>query len=293
MGVLTIAGRIVLVVLNIILIIVSLLLIVFGFILKFGNEIVRPYIKETLESIENAAKNVYSDSDFNTEAFDIGAMLSDLTVVMIVVGVALLAFSFVGCCSACCNISTLALVYAIVLIVLLLAQVILVILVYAAPGLLKDNLNKGLDKTFDKYEGLKSKTTTSVGWNWAMQYYDCCGGRSYKDFENKGTWKVNDATGQSFVLLTPVACCKALPGDGAGIDDCAGDTDNAAFDTIAEISANSNAEKGCTEAIFKKVITDNNVGFLTVIGIFFACQIALIIFAMLIFKDRGITGGLV
>ncbi|WAR06539.1 hypothetical protein MAR_021908 [Mya arenaria] len=264
MGVLTIAGRIVLVVLNIILIIVSLLLIVFGFILKFGNEIVRPYIKETLESIENAAKNVYSDSDFNTEAFDIGAMLSDLTVVMIVVGVALLAFSF----------------YAIVLIVLLLAQ-------------LKDNLNKGLDKTFDKYEGLKSKTTTSVGWNWAMQYYDCCGGRSYKDFENKGTWKVNDATGQSFVLLTPVACCKALPGDGAGIDDCAGDTDNAAFDTIAEISANSNAEKGCTEAIFKKVITDNNVGFLTVIGIFFACQIALIIFAMLIFKDRGITGGLV
>lgn len=32
---------------------------------------------------------------------------------------------------------------------------------------------------------------------------------------------------------------------------------------------------GCTDAVFKAVITDNNESFLTVVGLAFACQVPL------------------
>jgi len=52
---------------------------------------------------------VTADVTFNLDVLDYGALLNDLALAMILSGIVLLAVSFLGCCSACCNFTTLAL----------------------------------------------------------------------------------------------------------------------------------------------------------------------------------------
>ncbi|KAH3700277.1 CD63 antigen-like [Dreissena polymorpha] len=287
MGLITFVGRVVLVVLNIIFLTVALALVVGGFILRFGHKIFQGTVDDILKQLESAANNVYG-SGVSTDAFELGTAVSGLAVTMIIVGFVLLAFSFAGCCGACYNIKSLALMYAVVLGILLLIQVILIIFVFGGPDVLKKGLSKGLKASMNQYSGLKGTDTTTIVWNFAMRQFKCCGADGYADFADKGTWKTNDMTLSSGTVnvLTPVACCKELP---AGLSDtkkCAGDSTDVAYDNIDEIKDASNYDKGCVDAIWEKVVTLQTDKYGPVIAICWLCQIAMILFAVLVYKDK-------
>ncbi|XP_053372516.1 tetraspanin-9-like [Mercenaria mercenaria] len=286
MGLLTFAGRIVLVVLNIIFILVSLALIIGGFILRFAHEWIRPTIKTVLDSISSAADKIYS-TNIDTDKFELGSVVSDIATVMIVLGLVLLGLSFVGCCGACCNFSTIMLVYAIILIVILLAQVIVIIIAFAFPNEIKKRIRPVMKDSLDEYQGLKGSTVNSLAWNWAMQEFQCCGPDMYTDFNGKGSWK--SAAGDGVDVITPTACCKTLPSDTAGVANCAGDNTK----QIANITSMSNYDKSCIDAVWTRVVEDQTSYYYTVVGFCLLAQIVLIIFACLVYKDRGISGGLV
>ncbi|XP_052803632.1 tetraspanin-1-like [Mya arenaria] len=293
MGLLTFAGRIILVVLNIFFLIAALALIVVGFIIKFANQYVQPLVQDALTLIESKTKTLY-DSSYSLGNFEYTEVLNDLAIAMIVAGVVLGAVALVGCIGACCNLTTLALVYAIVLIAIFLAQVTLIILVYAVPGkVLKKYINEQLVTTLDGYQGLKATDTKSIGWNYAMQQFDCCGANDYTDFTSRTTWKAYDETNGITDLITPVACCKTLPEDSTAAAKCAGKNSDTNYDSTSEIQSESNLFTGCTDGIWDSVINENNARFIPVIVVVLICQLVLIIFAILIFKNRGITGGLV
>ena len=94
-------------------------------------------------------------------------------------------------------------------------------------------------KIWDEDDQIRAKRTHVL-------QFKCCGADGYADFADKGSWKTNDMTlagGTAVNVLTPVACCKKLPG---GFDDakkCAGHTTDMAYDTIDEIKDASNYDK--------------------------------------------------
>lgn len=294
MGLLTFAGRIVLVVVNIVFILVSLTLIIAGFIIRFAHEWLKPRLDSVLNKIESTVQKGYGDAEFSTDNFEFGSLVSTLCYIMIAAGVVLLAISFLGCCGACCSFTTVMLVYSIILIVILLAQVAAIILVFAKPDVVKDRMKSTFKDTMKDYDGIKGTSVSALGWNWVQQEFDCCGAEGYADFESKGSpYKgsgINDNAGMDSGTTgdvgAPVACCKTLPETSAERATCAG---NAGPPT----EANSNFNKGCVDKVWSRVVEDNTLMFGIVVGICFLIQIVLIIFACLVFKNRGVTGGLI
>lgn len=293
MGLLTFAGRIVLVVVNIVFILVSLTLIIAGFIIRFAHEWLKPRLDSVLNKIESTVQEGYGDAEFSTDKFEFGSLVSTLCYIMIAAGVVLLAISFLGCCGACCSFTTVMLVYSIILIVILLAQVAAIILVFAKPDVVKDRMKSTLQDTMKDYDGIKGTSVSALGWNWVQQEFDCCGAEGYADFESKGSpYKdsgINDnaaMSGTTGDVRAPVACCKTLPTSDADRGTCAGDGG-------LPTEANSNLNKGCVDKVWSRVVEDNTLMFGIVVGICFLIQIVLIIFACLVFKNRGVTGGLI
>ncbi|XP_045209623.2 CD63 antigen-like [Mercenaria mercenaria] len=293
MGLLTFAGRIVLVVINIVFIIVSLTLIVAGFVIRFAHEWLKPSLDTVLNKIESTVKTAYGDASFSTDKFEFGSLVSTLCYIMIAAGVVLLAISFLGCCGACCSFTTIMLVYSIILIVILLAQVAVIILVFAKPVVIKDQMKSTLKDTMKDYDGIKGTSVSALGWNWVQQEFDCCGASNYMDFEQKGSPYKNTAVNDNAAMGgtdgnvgAPVACCKTLPSSDGERTTCAGNG-------AAPSETNSNLNKGCVDKVWTRVVEDNTLYFAIVVGVCFAIQIVLIIFACLVFKNRGIAGGLV
>ncbi|XP_045209612.2 tetraspanin-9-like [Mercenaria mercenaria] len=293
MGLLTFAGRIVLVVINIFFMLASLALIVAGFVIRFAHDWLRPRVSAILDEIETKVQSAYGDASFNTDNFEFGSLVGTLCYIMISLGVVLLAISFLGCFGACCSFTTVMLVYSIIVIALLAGQVVIVILVFGAPDTIKDRMKTNMKDTMSDYDGIQGKSVSALGWNWVQQEYDCCGAESYADFEAKGSPYKDSATndnaamsGSTGDVYAPVACCKTLPTSDSERTTCAG---NGALPS----ETNSNLNTGCVNKVWEQVVEDNSLYFWLAIGFCFAFQIVLIFFACLVFKNRGVTGGLV
>lgn len=291
MGLLTFVGRVVLVVLNIIFKLVSLTLIIAGFIVRFAHDWLKPKVQPVLGKISEAVKATYG-TELDTDKFEMGSLVSTLCYVSIALGIALLAVSFIGCCGACCNFTTLMLVYAIVLIALLIGQAVAVVLTFATPDVIKKQMRSALSETMHDYDGIQGTTLAALGWNWAQQDFDCCGADSYKDFEEAASpYKDKDVhdnapiNGDMGDVVAPIACCKKLPTSAAARDSCAGKSGSLT-------DSESNWKYGCVDAIWERIMNSSTYFYLATVFCFVA-QVVLIIFACLGYKNRGVTGGLV
>ncbi|KAL4229332.1 hypothetical protein ACF0H5_012373 [Mactra antiquata] len=108
MGSLTFAGRVVLVVVNIIFLLAALALVICGFILRFAPGVID--VEDALSQLSSSSSSLFGE-DVDTSNLDLGVMISAVAIAMIVIGVLFSALSFIGFFSACCNFTTLMLVY--------------------------------------------------------------------------------------------------------------------------------------------------------------------------------------
>ncbi|XP_053372517.1 tetraspanin-18-like [Mercenaria mercenaria] len=273
MGLIQTVGRFLLVIINLILVIVSLALIIVGFLVKYSGDVFEKYTEPALDKIIESSQGSFGDADFTAEKFDIAELFGTTATMLIIIGFVLLTISFLGSCGACCGVKCMLLLYSVILIVLVLAQIVFIVFLFGYPDVLKNAMKSPLKTLLKNYQGLNGTNVESLGWNFAMTEFGCCGLEKSDDFkrgdsawfgEEDSNWK------------TPVACCKKLPT--TNNFDCAKANGNDA--------EHNNYNKGCVDEIWKVMIEDNKKYTYLGTGGILAFQLLMIVFALVLYcKD--------
>ncbi|XP_056012437.1 CD63 antigen-like [Ostrea edulis] len=276
MGFFSTTGRIIIVILNIVFVIVSFVMLAAGIVLKFFSD--NAFLKSVEDEFKAALKTLSdtTNANINTEEFSLNEVFGTVAIVLIVMGAFLLGVSFFGCCGACYKVQILLILYAVVLIVLLLGQLVMVIVLYASPAF-KTLVKEELKVSLKNYKGLTGVNVESLIWNAAMQDLKCCGVESYADFKTYSPdWDRTPSFGGGTVgtdLESPIACCMTIPST-AGSVACA-----------LTPTATNNFFTGCFDKIWEKMF-DSPVMLAIVLTVTFAVQLLLIIFTILMYREN-------
>lgn len=268
-------GRCVVTLLNIFFLIISLLLITAGVIAFYASKIsaikdVEDQIKEILESMSSTA----GSTNNGFENFSITELFDGIGLGLIISGCVLLILSFFGCCGACCKFKTLIFIYALIITVMLVAEIIVVILLYAAPSTIEDHIKDGLLESLKNYKGFKSSEVATLGWMFVMKEMECCGVNGYKDFSLTHTtdWK-SPGTVVTSSIDAPLVCCKTEPSG----------TDNTAFNCARESTLDIHTD-GCFDKVWGMVLGNPTYAAI-VYSAAFVFQLLLIIFSYMMYVD--------
>ncbi|WAR05008.1 TSN1-like protein [Mya arenaria] len=203
----------------------------------------------------------------NVQDIDIGQVMINISIGLILGGLVLLGLSFLGCCGACCRFEFILYVYAVIIGVCLIGESVGVGLLYGKPSLVKDEARSSLSI----YKGLASDDVYSLAWNIVMIQFQCCGVDSYRDFNVSKSWNRNPVPNDaSLTLETPVACCKTLPSG----------TSQSEFQCALQYSsATSNGDQGCFDSIWKESLGNTAIA-VPVLVVLAVIQILFIISAV-------------
>ncbi|KAL3885724.1 hypothetical protein ACJMK2_025769 [Sinanodonta woodiana] len=260
-------GRLVLIIINLVFLLVGIGLLVLGLIVRFGQKIYKPLLDETLKILETTGQKVSNDFKFNAD--ELGNILLSLSVGLIVAGIILSIFTLFGCCGGCYKNKCMLFLYAAIIVVLLVAEIIAIGILYGKKDIIKQPLKDSLKD----YKGANGTDLLSLGWNIVMLQFHCCGIENYTDFLVGKDWQTITYGGMSKTLATPLMCCK----------EPAKDLPTCAISPINETM--SNAYTGCFDKIWDLTLgnTAMAVGILVGCGVF---QILLIVFAYTIYKSK-------
>ncbi|XP_060607669.1 tetraspanin-18-like [Ruditapes philippinarum] len=265
-------ARLLLVVLNIVFMLGGLAIFVVGFILRYGKTIYEPFLKTGIDELEKVTKDT-GLAALSVDDINLGEVMTGLATGLIIGGVTLFVFSFVGCCGACCKVGFMLWLYIIALVTIFVGEMVAIGLLYGKPDLVTDQLKDSLSE----YEGIASAQVYSLAWNIIMIQFKCCGVDNYKDFSESTSWnKTLQVQGRTFTLETPVACCKTLPSSkDANHFQCA----------IKYDSLTNTGMTGCYKTIWDLSMANTAlmVPILTVLAIF---QIAFILFAITVARSE-------
>lgn len=270
-------ARLLLVVLNIVFMLAGLAIFVVGFILRYGKTIYEPFLETGITQLEKVTKDtglaVLSVDDIN-----LGEVMTGLATGLIIGGLALFALSFVGCCGACCKVSFMLWLYAIVMVVFFVGEMVAIGLLYGKPSLVTDQLKNSMSD----YKGITSAEVYSLAWNIIMIQFKCCGVDNYHDFALATSWNNTlQIDGKPVNLVTPVACCKMLPSG----------KDHAEFSCATKYDVTkNNGMTGCYKTLWDLSMANSSlvVPILVVLAIF---QIAFIIFAISVARTEDKSVG--
>ncbi|XP_041373148.1 tetraspanin-18-like [Gigantopelta aegis] len=253
MGVFQGCSRLVLVAVNMLFTLIGLALLVVGCIVRFGANVLDPYLNDLLSALSELMKKAGTDLDLAN--FDLGEYLSNASLAVIIIGTFFFVVGILGCCGACCKLRPFLVVYAVILILIVLAEVLFVILLFVIRDKIKDVLKQPmLDSIREDFTGFNGTDVITLGWNFAMISFKCCGVDNYTDFWNASRWirTYNDPTlNFTQTLEAPIACCK-LNGTFPNVEAPANFT--CAVHPNPEIS---NIDKGCFQA-FEDFLTGNS-----------------------------------
>ncbi|XP_052060368.1 tetraspanin-18-like [Mytilus californianus] len=274
MGIITSIGRCLVTLLNIFFLIVSLVLTAAGVIAFYASDI--SFIKTVEEKVREALKSMASATNSSTDGindFSITEFMDGIGMALIISGCFLLILSFFGCCGASCKFRTLIFIYALIITVLLLAEIIVVIVLYAAPDTIKGSIKDGLLESLKGYKGIGSSDASTLGWLFVMQEMKCCGVNGYEDFGYTHTDDWKTPGGVTDPLTAPLVCCIAEP---------------AGFTMTATACARSGTlainTQGCFDAVWNQILGNTKLAVIVYV-VAFLFQSLLIIFSYLMYVD--------
>ncbi|XP_052254039.1 tetraspanin-18-like isoform X2 [Dreissena polymorpha] len=174
--------------------------------------------------------------------------------------------------------------YAAMLSAIILGEVAFVVIVTNKRSMIDDGIKSSLKESIsDFYEGDKSMSALSLGWNALMALLKCCGVDGATDFRNTSNWEhmLNVSEGQGQVtcrLEAPVLCCA----DPSGFKTIP-NTNNRPAGQIAECPG-CDYNQGCYDSIWDLIYQHQKIaiGALAGIGAF---QLILLILTICIIKD--------
>lgn len=272
----------VLIVINLIFSLFGLVFLVVGCVVRFGSSLMDNILQDFYAAIQKLMEKAGSSSSLAN--FNVGDYLQSATLAFILLGTFFFVMGVLGCVGACCKVKTCLVIYAVIIGLIILGEIIFVVLIFTIRDKLETALKTPLlDSLRDDYVGINSSDAISLGWNFAMTAFKCCGVNNYSDFLNTKKW-IRDytvpGTNETFNLTVPIACCK-MNGTFPNVDpprDL----------TCAEIPTpdNANIEKGCYNALVDFLVENSNI----MIGVgasLAAIEVLMFIFAICVCRDQS------
>ncbi|XP_071175524.1 tetraspanin-1-like [Mytilus edulis] len=275
-------GRIFVAVLNLIFMSNSLTFVAIGVVIKVASNIgfINGLEDQVKEYLNSTTANI-GTSNNGTNDLSITEHLDGIALIFIISGCVLFFLSFCGCCGALCNSKTAMTIYAIIITVMFVAEIIVVILLYAA-NTIQDAIKDVLFESLENYKGLGNFDVTTLGWMFFMKEMNCCGVNGYLDFNRTHTDNWRNPGLVSTDLDAPIVCCVTEPLSHSDTDtSCAREE---TFDIHTQ---------GCFAAVWD-VTMGNSLITGTVFPVAFVFQLLLIIFSCMLIaghKDQKQTAG--
>ncbi|CAL4062772.1 unnamed protein product [Meganyctiphanes norvegica] len=141
------------------------------------------------------ASLVISKGDAWSELLQDGNM--NLPIVVLAFGAAVLLIGFLGCCGALRQNACMLNMYAVIVLVLVIAQIVLGALILAYKDTAEDVLKKGMTEAFNKYNNGDEELKKTI--DLAQHDLECCGVDGFKDWQ-----RVLTGTGS---ISVPDGCC--------------------------------------------------------------------------------------
>ncbi|CDS36453.1 tetraspanin [Echinococcus multilocularis] len=186
--------KLVLQVLNTVLCVAFLAVAVFGILLKSSKSIVQQLLSKIFDQ-------------FNVDG---------IALTLVVVGLALAALCLIGCIASCCGCNILLKIYAFILIVILVVEIIAVSVVFSDSTKLASLIVKEMEILLESFNGTskEGKMSTTV-WTVAMTIGStCCGMDGHGDFD-----KLNKSLPLQCCNMTK-ALCDSTTAQAANVSGC-------------------------------------------------------------------------
>ncbi|XP_050418824.1 tetraspanin-7 [Patella vulgata] len=265
-------GRLLITVFNLIFALVGIILLGLGIVVKVQS----PMLDSLLATAQKQFQNAVSGAGFSSPStdFNIYDLVGGLAIVFIALGCFFLVIGALGVIGACCKVRILLILYVILVIVILLAQIGLVVCVFAFRSVFDSTIKQGLkDVIKTEYTGINGTSAGNLGMNFIMTSQSCCGIDNYTDFSevNAPNWifrSYTDDSGNTHTLITPMACCKNT----TSAPTCAKSPD-------ATDATKNNYDKGCYDSLWEIVYSYKEIS-IGVVGGICGLQLLLVIFGI-------------
>ncbi|XP_076109153.1 23 kDa integral membrane protein-like [Mytilus galloprovincialis] len=261
----------------------SLSLVAAGVVAKLASDIgfINGLEDQVKEYLNSTTANI-GTSNNGINDLSVAEHLDGMALIFIISGCVLFILSFCGCCGALCNNKTSMTIYAMIITVMFIAEIVVVILLYAAPNTIQDAILDVLYESLKNYNGLGNFDTTTLGWMFFMKEMNCCGVYGYWDFSmtHSDDWRKPGLV--STKLDAPIICCVKEP-----LSPSKADTSCARKETF-DIHT-----QGCFGAVWD-VIMGNSLYTGIVFSVAFVFQLLLIIFSCILIarnKDKSKLAG--
>ncbi|BFY98718.1 hypothetical protein BsWGS_01758 [Bradybaena similaris] len=265
MGIISIIGKFVLVIVNLLILLLSIAMIVLGIIVVAGKDI----YNNLLDTFRDSLQKVLNDMGVNVDTSNLTFtdVMLPLAYGVIALGVIMGALALLGCIGGCYTLKIILILYVTVTLVFFLIQVAIVIVVYVNKSAFDSTVKPRIKETLNTFADIEGTDPKTMAWNALMNYEQCCGVDSYKDFsEQNKDWPPKRIRNQTVDLLTPVMCCKTKSRDFSCAEKSTATVNNNWLNT------------GCYDKLFDLVITNSFV--ISIIAILLAFQFVMIFFTI-------------
>ncbi|VDL11779.1 unnamed protein product [Hymenolepis diminuta] len=172
--------KLVLQIFNTVLFVAFIAVAIFGILLKTSKPVVESIINRLVSEHHVNKDETAKLAQFIIENADAVSAL------LIVAGFVLAALCLIGCIASCCGCKMLLKIYASVLIVLVIVQVIVVAYFFSDRNRVSKFIVISMTKSLEFYgaDGASGDISTAI-WNLTMNFHDegrCCGMKGYTDF---------------------------------------------------------------------------------------------------------------
>lgn len=137
-----------------------------------------------------------------------------VSIMLLMVGVCIAIVGFLGCCGAMKQNTAMLLIYAIVLSIIILVQLVAGILAFIFSDEAKETVSDGLDKALESYGESQSYTN---GLDWIQEFFECCGINSATDYKKSSDVATYWISTANHTMDVPDSCCKTIV-TGCGLD---------------------------------------------------------------------------
>ncbi|CAC5390915.1 unnamed protein product [Mytilus coruscus] len=164
-------AKVILIIVNTIFLILGLGIGIAGLVFRFGTDLLGDKIKEAMKSLK-------VDVVGGVNVYDVA---SSLSLLLIIVGFFIFLVGGLGCCGACCQNRVLLVVYAIIVAILLIAQIVGVALFAGFRSEFDDSVKKGFKDILQTKYNTTGNDDLSQSYNALFNLYECCGVDSAAD----------------------------------------------------------------------------------------------------------------
>jgi len=195
------------------------------------------------------------------------------TYIFIVVGVLIFMVGFLGCCGACKESSCMLCLFATLMIVIVLLQVVAGILAVVFQSEVESELKERLSAEINSEMTLESSDPFTHAVNVLQMEFECCGAEKYTDYQEDGNIMVLTNN----TRRVPKSCCVAATGDLG--NPTLSDEDWEECSDAATSGGDEVKQQGCYDSLVnwakEHALIVAGVGFglavIEILGIIFAC----------------------